>query len=354
MTPRERIKKILNLEIPDRIAKRDSYWEETIARWHQEGLPEQETPYEYFGTEKEWGSMFIMPGLGLEQKIIEETDRYIIKQNWNGNIVKEFKHGQSWTPHTIKYLVKNRKDWAKYKSRIQVSESKLSADIQRGYEKQKDANKFICYGSSDPFEMAQGLIGQVVLLTNMAQDPEFVKDIFASHTNLLIGMHEIYLSKGIVCDGVWLNGDIAYRNGTLFSPEMYRELLFPYHRKLCGYFRENNMPVIYHTDGDVRKVIPDFIKAGITCLQPLEAKAGMDVRNLKREYGDRLVFMGNIDVRVMSTGDKKKIEDEVRSKILAAKHNGGYIYHSDHSVPPSVSFDSYKFVMELVEEYGRY
>ena len=77
------------------------------------------------------------------------------------------------------------------------------------------------------------------------------------------------------------------------------------------------------------------------------------MRKLKKIYGKDLIFVGNIDVMKMS-GTNEEIEEEVRSKVLAAKENGGYLYHSDHSVPPSVSFENYKYVMEMVNKYGKY
>jgi uroporphyrinogen decarboxylase len=52
--------------------------------------------------------------------------------------------------------------------------------------------------------------------------------------------------------------------------------------------------------------------------------------------------------------NRQQIATEIKSKVLAAKQGGGYIYHSDHSVPPTVSFDDYKHVMELLDRYGRY
>ena len=58
-------------------------------------------------------------------------------------------------------------------------------------------------------------------------------------------------------------------------------------------------------------------------------------------------------MRKMS-GLEKEIEEEIKSKILIVKEGGGYLYHSDHSVPLSVSFENYKYVIELVKEYGKY
>jgi len=74
---------------------------------------------------------------------------------------------------------------------------------------------------------------------------------------------------------------------------------------------------------------------------------------LKKEYGDVLAFMGGIDVRKMAHPDPAVIEEEIRSKITFAKKGGGYIYHSDHSVPDDVSFERFKFIRELVLKYGQ-
>ncbi|MBC8234158.1 hypothetical protein H8E77_31815, partial [bacterium] len=70
-------------------------------------------------------------------------------------------------------------------------------------------------------------------------------------------------------------------------------------------------------------------------------------------YGDKLVLFGNIDVRKLAK-TKEEIEEEISSKIPIAKEGGGYIYHSDHSVPDDISFSNYKFAIELVRKYGSY
>lgn len=68
----------------------------------------------------------------------------------------------------------------------------------------------------------------------------------------------------------------------------------------------------------------------------------------------RLSFMGGIDVRAMANPDPRVIEEEIRTKFEVAKEDGGYIYHSDHSVPKDVSFEQYERVMELIREYEGY
>jgi uroporphyrinogen decarboxylase len=114
------------------------------------------------------------------------------------------------------------------------------------------------------------------------------------------------------------------------------------------------MSVFLHCCGNVKNLIPYFIEEGIDCLQPLEVKSGMDLIDLKQKYGEKICFMGGIDVRLMALDDPKPIEKEIREKINVAKEDGGYIYHSDHSVPNNISFQQYERVMKLIEKYGKY
>jgi uroporphyrinogen decarboxylase len=170
----------------------------------------------------------------------------------------------------------------------------------------------------------------------------------------VIGMAQLMMDKGFQFDGAFLYNDMGYRNASLFSPRLYRETHFETDRMVCEFFHRHNMPVLLHSCGRVSGLIPQLIEAGFDCLQPLEVKANMDVVELKKQYGDRLAFMGGIDARAMAHPDPAVIEREIRSKIPVAKRGGGYIFHSDHSVPDNVTFRRYQRVMELVARYGAF
>ena len=185
-------------------------------------------------------------------------------------------------------------------------------------------------------------------------DVSWVRDMYETDAELAIQMHQIMKQGGFKFDGAWLFCDLGYRNGLLFSPRHFDQQLRPTFQRLFDYFKGEGLPTILHSCGDVRALIPRLIEDGLTCLQPLEVKAGMDVIELKQQFGDKMAFMGGIDVRAMADPDPKVIEQEIRTKLSAAKQGGGYIYHSDHSVPNNVSFDRYCRVLELVREYGAY
>lgn len=204
------------------------------------------------------------------------------------------------------------------------------------------------------YDQYQRYVRSEHLLMLMLEDPDWFRDMVQTAAEMVRRVAEMIFAAGYTFDVAFFYNDMAYRNGPLFSPKLYRETILESDKMLCDFFHSHDMPVIYHTDGDIHLLIPPLIEAGVDCLQPLEAKANMDVRELKEEYGDRLAFMGNIDTRKMAHPDPAVIEEEVRTKLEIAKVGGGYIYHSDHSVPPIVSFERYQHVMDLVRKYGAY
>lgn len=352
MTSAERIKAIFNFEVPDRIGMYDTYWEETLQRWYGEGLPEDVEPQEYFGV-NDLGIIPVDTTFQFKEEVLEETDTFVIRSDKEGAVYKWLKSGVS-TPHPLDHKIKTKQDWLKHKGRLQANESRIDKEIKQKYRKFRDEGKFIVLtGITEPYNAVWPRHGTEATLMDMIRDPEWMKDMFSAQTDLIIDTVRLILDKGIKVDGIWAGGDLGYKNGPLFSPDMFRELLFPYYRKMCDFFKQNGFPVILHSDGDIRALIPLLLESGIRALQPLESKVGIDVCKLKEEYRNRLVLFGNIDVRTMSR-TKQEIEEEIKRKVLIAKVGGGYIYHSDHSIPPNVSLENYRFVIKTVRKYGKY
>jgi uroporphyrinogen-III decarboxylase len=150
---------------------------------------------------------------------------------------------------------------------------------------------------------------------------------------------------------IW--GDVAYKKGLLFSPEYWRRHFKPGVKALAGLCHDHGLPVIYHGCGNVNRIFEDFIEIGVDAYNPLEAKAGLDVVDLRRRFGHRIGFCGNMDVLLWANGSKEEIRRGVLTKLNAAK-GGGLIFQSDHSVPGNISAENYEYVLSLVREQGRY
>jgi uroporphyrinogen decarboxylase len=196
------------------------------------------------------------------------------------------------------------------------------------------------------------VLGYEGTLVKMAKDPEFVEDMFSTFTDLIIGLYEILESKGLKFDVAWFNSDVCYGGGMLFSSRMYERMILPLHQRLTAYFKARDMPTVFHTCGNVRQIVPLYMEAGVRGLHPLEGRAGNDVRELRRLYGDQMVFIGNISADRLS-GSKEDVEAEISSKVTVAKEGGAYVFCSDHSIPPTVSLENYRYALQLAEEYGR-
>jgi uroporphyrinogen decarboxylase len=139
----------------------------------------------------------------------------------------------------------------------------------------------------------------------------------------------------------------------LFSPEAWLEIYKPVMRQLGAYLREKGLQFWMHCCGNAEAIFQDLIECGVQVIQPLEAKSGLDIRLLRQRYGADLTFYGNIDVIEMAESDESA-ETEISGKLSAFDRSGGYIYHSDHSVPPEVSFQRYSHIINCVRKYGTY
>jgi len=353
MTSCERIKCTLRHEEPDRVPITDGPWHATITRWKKEGFPEDISAEEYFGYEMvTFNRVDLSPR--FPTKIIEKNERYVMAVDSCGGTRRSFRDG-STTPEVIGWPIKSKKDWPKIKERLFPDYTRVDwatglSNVQRAHEE----GKFVAYLAAMGYDHLQSYLKSEELLIAMVTDPAWVKEMFQTVAELMIQMVKMMIEKGFKFDGALLCNDMGYRNASLFSPKTYRETLLEIDKMVCDFFHSYHMPVILHSCGNVKELIPYLIEAGFDCLNPLEVKAGMDVRELKRKYGDKLSFMGGIDARAMANPDPKVIEEEIRSKFKVAKKGGGYIYHSDHSVPKNVSFQQYKRVMELVKECGQY
>ncbi|MBN1346641.1 MAG: hypothetical protein JXQ73_28380 [Phycisphaerae bacterium] len=352
MTSRERVLRALRHQQADRVPITDSPWATTIKRWHDEGLPEGVDPDEYFGYEL--GGNGADLSFRFDHQTIEETDEYTLFKDENGATKKNWKHATS-TPECIAFTINTRQAYEENKHRLTFDPRRI--DLDQGIESnrtQVQAGKFVACSAAFGYDWTQGVVGSETLLMEMALDPGWIKDLMLTQVELLIHCAEEMIAKGYHFDGAFLFDDNGYRNTTLFSPRMYEEIVWPVHKRACDFFNARDLPVILHTCGCVNNFVPGYIKAGFACLQPLEVKAKMDLVQLKRDYGEHLAFMGGIDVRKMALDDPGPIAEEIRTKLTVAKVGGGYIYHSDHSVPDNVSFENYKRVMELVAKYGTY
>ena len=161
--------------------------------------------------------------------------------------------------------------------------------------------------------------------------------------------HYEYLFENVgVPDGMFLYEDMGYTYGPIMSPELQREFIFPYHKRMFDFIHSYDIPVIMHSCGKIRPFLQSILDSGVDCLQVLEAKAGQHVAEMAEAVDNKMAFMGNMNIVAYETNDRKELEKEIIPKLEVVKKNRiPYVFHSDHSIPKSVDPLIYEYSLDL-------
>ncbi|MDP7347295.1 MAG: uroporphyrinogen decarboxylase family protein [Phycisphaeraceae bacterium] len=351
LTSCQRVVRAMERRDHDRVPRFDAFWDETLERWRREGLTGD--PADWFDFDiVTLGHMAPVPFPGRNE-IIREDEDTVDHVNEYGATFREWKN-RSGVPEHLGFECANPDVWQRaFKPRFDEPAVNVDA-IAPAYRAARDGSRFACLGSRGVYSFVQTMVGDLTILISMIDEPQWVSDMAATTTDAYLKMYQQVLDAGMTPDAIWIHDDLAYRNALFMSPQMYRDLFRPQHKRLVEFAHANGMKFIFHTDGDVREVVADMVDIGVDCLQPMEAKANMDVRDLAPRFGDRLSLFGNIDMTVAITNDHDQVEAELRAKLGAGMAMHGYLYHSDHSVPPQVSWRTYQFIHDLVDRLGVY
>ncbi len=212
--------------------------------------------------------------------------------------------------------------------------------------------------SYGPFEQASELRGRENFFMDTAMQPELAQLLIDRCTDVIIRGQEIYLEKvGQTIDFFEIPGDDYGANKTLmFSPDTFRTLIKPALARIVRSVKayRPDLPVVFHTDGAISEIIPDFIEIGIDVLNPLEPLPASDWPAIKAQYGDELCFMGGIDIRIAMTGPVEGVFEEVKKRIDIFGPGGGYIMTSGNHLQIDVPPENIVALFDAGRQYGHY
>ena len=356
MTGRERTERILMRKKADRIGLYEHFWGDTHKSWAAEGhIREDESLHDHFDYDiTELPSFYLVADLHKEAEILEETEETVLTRDGNYAVLRRHKLHDA-TPEHVDFLVKDRVLWdERIKPLLTPAEDRINFE---GYEEAlKNARKMDRYAmlsTVNVFECMHPVCGHEHMLAGMALDPAWVKDMADTYADLIINLMEMLFARCETPDGIWFYEDMGFKERPFMSPAMYKELIFPAHKRTVDYAHSKGLPVIMHSCGYIEPLLPYMVEAGIDGLQVIEVKAGMDLLRIYKQYGDRLSLMGGIDVRALYTNDRAVIDRELTEKIPTVKQGFGYSLHSDHSIPNTVEYDTYRYFIERGLELGK-
>jgi uroporphyrinogen decarboxylase len=352
MTTHERMLRMYNHQEADRIPIIDSPWGSTIERWQREGMPKEVSYVDYFGLDR-LAHISVDNSPRYERTVIEDTPAHKIYTTSWGTTEKQWKHATS-TPEFLDFTIKGPDSWLKAKERMQPTRDRVDwANLQKNYKTWRQEGRWIEAGLWFGFDVTHSwIVGTERVLVALVEQPEWMMDMFDHMLDVDLKLLDMVWDAGYHFDVLTWCDDMGYKHNQFFSVRMYRSLLKKYHQRAIDWAHAHGIRAHLHSCGDVNPFVPELVGMGLDALNPLEVKAGMDAVALKKKFGDKLALHGGINAVLWDQADD--IIAEMEQIIPVLKENGGYIFSSDHSVPDTVSLESFRRIIEAARRLGSY
>ena len=355
MTHRERWLRTMHFQSVDHVPDEEfGYWENTLTLWHEQGLPREIDTLPkadlYFGFAPR-GSVPVNPGLspGFERQVLDDTGDYLLIRDEHGSTCQIHSSGQDTIPHFLDFLLKGRDEWEReFKPKLDPDDpTRLPAPDTWEVLKQEYAHRDypLGIGIGSLYGWIRDWMGFERAAMMVYDDPGLVEEIMETITRIVLRTIE-WAAPQIQLDFGAGWEDMAFNAGPMISPADFERLMVPRYRRISDLLKKHGCDIVYtDCDGNINKLVPLWLDAGINCMFPVEVAAGTDPLPLRDTYGKRLLLLGGVNKRALIAG-KDAIKHEIE-RIEPYVKEGGWIPHVDHRVPPDVTLENYRYYLAL-------
>jgi uroporphyrinogen decarboxylase len=348
---------------PERMGIHEWFWQDTQPAWEKEGRPPGIDLFDYFDLDvrEVQGSFFRTGGRPVDDEIIEDDGATVVKLNGWGARHREWKD-KPGAPGHLSFELVNEAVWrAKFRDGLLGLDRRRFPDwdgLRRSYDALKTSGRFVVYHQMLLFEIMRRAMGDVVFLEAMILEPRWIHDFCDVMTTNILLHWDVMIREVGRPDGLWTYDDMGYTQAPFVSEAHYREFLLPYHKRIVGFAHDWGLPVVLHSCGRVRPLLPGIIEAGFDALHSIEAKAGQHLVEFAEAIaaaGRPMALVGNMDIRAFESNDRRTLEAEILPKLKAVRERRiPYIFFSDHSIPKSVHLRTYQTALELFRANSAY
>lgn len=322
VTPRERFRSVMldgDVSSGFPLLEWATWWDLTLDRWYDEGLPRDVNPAEFFGIDLDRQIWFRTRGDGCPEPPFH-----------GGPIIDSEADYEAVRPHLFPEFVPEHTPIAEWKEEQQRGES------------------ILWYTFEGPFWFPRTLLGIEAHLMSFYEQPALLRRIIGDLTDWCLAVID-QLFHDYAPDFITLAEDLSYNHGPMVSPDLMDEFMLPFYREVTTALRNHGVIVLVDSDGQIEPLIPWFEKAGVEGILPLERMAGVDVNRIRANH-PRFKLVGGFDKTVMHRGEAAIREefDRIRPAVLG----GSYIPSVDHQTPPAVSVQDYRLYVSLLREFA--
>ena len=337
-------------------------WPQTRARWQREA-PEAVAGFawDWFAGEDALGldrRIFVPVNFGFvppyEREVLERTDRYEVARNAKGIVSKALLEGsvgggRMCMDQYLAWPVATPDDWPEVRRRLVAAiPERYPPDLDERIAQWRQRDCPLILGrncaANGFYWRAREFMGTEALSFAWYDHPKLMHAIAEFFADFVIETARPVLER-VQVDYFVLNEDMSMKGGPLLSPATFRQFIFPHLRRMVDFFRSHGTRYFaVDTDGDPTLLVPLLMDAGVDTLWPIERAAGISPQGLRRRFGKGLRLWGGVDKRVLPRGPEA-IRAHLR-ELIPLVEEGGFIPTVDHTVPPDVSWDDFRYYME--------
>jgi len=328
-------------------------WDQTIERWHKEGLPDKYTGSDaameqYFHLDNSefgpdpWVNMGLEPG--FQARVLEDKGDREIVLDWDGATCEQMKseYGAS-IPKYLRFAIETREDWKKMRDEKLDwrNPARIPKDLDALCKKTLTADYPTVLWTGSLYGWLRNWIGVENFSMMFIEEPEWVEEMMEHITVLALKVLEKLAGKCKIDRMDWWE-DMCYKQGSLLSPAMFKQYMVPRYKRITDFMRRECGCEFHRVDcdGNIHQLVPLWLEAGINVMFPLEA-AHTDAFRISGEFGKKVGLHGFVD-KIQLIHGKETIDREME-KLRPLLKRGNYIPLVDHRVPPDVSFENYKY-----------
>lgn len=346
-----RVRAALSFDVPDRVPRYDSFWPEFTDVWRrQKSLPPTLSPEDCYGIDLTVVAADETPWPSRAETLSRNGDETVARDGW-GRLTRTLESAKF--SETLEVAVPQGGAFPS----IDFDSPQLP-DRYRGFLaglEREHPKRAVFAKTGGPFLRTSNLRGEVEWLMDLAGDEPYARELagLVNRHMTAVGVESLRLG-GDRLSGIWIYDDIGANAGPMVSPRTFERVFLPLMADMVSaYKRAGARFVVFHSDGNILPLIDMLVEAGVDAIQPIEPKAGMDILSLHERYGDRLALIGGLDnAFALPSGDRDAIAAGVR-RALAAGTEGGLILGT-HSIGPDIAVETYEYLNQLEEDWGRY
>lgn len=348
MTPKERMHCALSPELPDRFPLRLFYATQEQIRKLWPGGPPVGQIEEIRWQHQRYMTHGSVPGGFLRPVVSDNGNEYLIRCE-TGALVKCRRYP---TPnlHYCNHPIQQRSDLDDFRL-PDLDDPGRYEGVRETIDLQHRADCFVVVHVLGTFQGTNLLMRPFTeLLMDLAADPEFAKRLLELYTDFLI--EDVCRRLEFGADGVVVCDDLGMNDQLFMSPQMYREIIKPLHRRQVNRFKQYpNAKVILHCDGCVREIMSDLVEVGFDEINPVDSSDNMRIGELKSAYGKQITLAGGFDRHLGQMAEKEFLR-HIEEVVCVGKQSGRYIA----ALPayPDIDDDLLVKAVRIIEHHQAY